>query len=127
MDANTPHFEIKEGPYAGRYEVPTEFTLGEQADMEELAGNSPARGPRMILALLFVAVRREHPTVRIDQLRLLTNDQWDAHGEEAITGPPAMQPSAENNGGGDSHESAETPATGGSPPSLTSTESSPGT
>lgn len=90
------------------YEVPEVFTLGELADMEEVAGQNydfENPGPRGLIAIAYVTIRRVDPTVTVDALRALTPDSIEGIKDEgdpsppALTGTPAAKPAGKPSSG----------------------------
>lgn len=68
------------------FEVPEagDFTFGELADMEEVAGapleTLPANSTRATLAVIYIAMRRVDPTMTVDRVRALRPDQFQMVG-----------------------------------------------
>lgn len=74
------------------YEVPDglDFTLGELADMEQVAGcpidSLPENSTRMVLALLYVTLRRNGRDVTVDDVRALRPGEFQfVEGDETPT------------------------------------------
>lgn len=79
------------------YEIPEKFTLGELADIEEIIGQEydPERpGARSTLAVVFIAMRRKNPALRLSDVRGLGAEDIAIQEDEA--GPPAQAPSEES-------------------------------
>jgi hypothetical protein len=92
------------------YLVPTTFTVGEMCDAERYFGvefGSDAAGSsmRMAAAMLWIAVRREDPTVTVDDIRNLPPDVFAAVGEEGPRPPETPEPNANNGSSGDDSDS----------------------
>lgn len=79
-----------------------DFTFGELADMEEVAGaplnQLPSGSVRATLAVMYVAMRRVDPTITVDQVRALTPDQFDFV-DEPEPGPPTAAVGEDGSGG----------------------------
>jgi hypothetical protein len=91
------------------YLVPTTFTVGEMCDAERYFGvefGSDAAGSsmRMAAAMLWIAVRREDPTVTVDDIRNLPPDVFSALGEESRP-PETLELNANNGSSGDDSDS----------------------
>lgn len=74
------------------YPVPEKLTLGEAADVEEITGQAydPGKpGAKMTLAILYVAMRRADPAVKLEDVRDLDLEGIDF--KEADAGPPAKK------------------------------------
>lgn len=78
------------------YEVPEKFTLGELADIEEIIGQGydPEKpgGARSTLAVIWIAMRRKNPQLRLEDVRNL-DAELIAVEQEAEERPPAQEPS----------------------------------
>ena len=92
------------------YPMPTSFTVGEMCDAEryfgvEFGGETGGTSMRMVAAMLWIAIRREHPnespTELINQVRDLPPEVFTVLTEpaEADAGPPEPDfASSEKNG-----------------------------
>ena len=79
------------------YPIPADLTLGEMCDAERYFGvefgENATSGVRMASALLWITIRRDDPTVTVDDIRNLPMDVFaDITGGDA--GPPAETISA---------------------------------
>jgi hypothetical protein len=111
-----------------RYTVPTTLTLGEACDVEaEVGANHDPKGPRMMAALVWIAMRRHDPTVTFEEVRELDITEIRAEADEE---PEASEESEDDAGppveGGERSESETTPALSGALSSPTSSASGPG-
>lgn len=93
------------------YEIPEKLTFGDLADIEEITGqayNPKKSGPRMMLALTYIAMRRRNPQLTIDDIRDLDFELIDFPDRGEKAGPPAEAPVAPTEETGD--ESTGTPS-----------------
>jgi hypothetical protein len=91
------------------YPVPTTFTVGEMCDAEryfgvEFGNEAVGSSMRMAAAMLWIAVRRDDPTVTVDDIRNLPPDVFSALGEESRP-PETPEPTANNGSSGDDSDS----------------------
>jgi hypothetical protein len=90
------------------YPVPTTFTVGEMCDAERYFGvefgEAATTSMRMAAAMLWIAIRREDPTVTVDDIRNLPPDVFSALGEEGPRPPETPEPNANNGSSGDGSE-----------------------
>jgi hypothetical protein len=104
--ADEPRFVLN----GKEYPVPDSFTIGEMCDAERYFGvefgESATVGARMMAAMMWIAVRREDPTVTVNDIRDLPADAFQAV-EAGDARPPEIPAS---NGNGD----AKTQSSGGS-------------
>lgn len=104
------------------YEIPTSFTLGERADMEKITGQGydmEAGGALALLAVIAVCVRRVDPSITLDELRALPDDDLIAIGEElarqkAEEEKTARPPDGTPSGSGDAERSSSDGSRSGS-------------
>jgi len=79
------------------YPLPTSFTMGELADMEEITGQDydlSKGGVKGTMALAYVAIRRADPTVTVEDIRNLGQDDIGFEGVDdnpPSTGAPASE------------------------------------
>lgn len=106
------------------YPMPDSFLMGELADMEKITGQDydlSKGGVLGTLALAYVAIRRVDPTVTVDDIRNLSQDDFEIKG--VSVSPPAggaLNGSAPSSSGTSEPDSEQTPA---KTPALTGTES----
>ena len=106
--------------------LPRELTLGEAAEVEGITGQGydfDKGGAKGMLALAFVSIRRVDPSVRLEDLEMLTGDKIDLQGPEADALPPASSTGSSENAGSSSRNGSDdsagspaaTPAATGTP------------
>lgn len=102
--ADTPVFRVN-----GReYPIPEDINLGEMCDAERYFGvefgENASTGMRMAVALLWIAIKREDPSVSVDDVRELPMDVFSEVGDVDPPALPSDAADAEKNGssGGDS-------------------------
>jgi hypothetical protein len=107
------------------YPFPTEFTLGEEAEVERITGQGydmSIPGALGLLAIAFIAVRRVDPTVRLEDIQALKPGELTLDAEDDVDVPPPFA-AGPNESGGTSNNSSDT-ASAAAPaptPALTGT------
>lgn len=103
------------------YPIPESFTLGEMCDMEQHFGvrfsDDGDLGIRGTAAILWVAIRRVDPSVKVDDIRGMDIEVLESFGLEVADQDPPVESgtvNAETSGDG-SELSAENLANGQSP------------
>jgi hypothetical protein len=120
--AETPRFT-----YNGEeYELATDLTLGESEQLEEYAtGRNGAMLPlKSRNWFVWHTICKRHPEVTIEEVLMIPLSDLE---EVGAVDPPVLPLPVVRNGSDAQHESEETLETGGSPPSLISTDSTLGT
>lgn len=118
------------------YAVPTSFDIGEIVDAERFFGvdfSAENQSARAAAANLYIAIRREDPTVTVEDIRALPLEVFKAIGTDEV---PENPPSAEDDSGlsepsgqSSAQPSAitQSPSDTGSPGSDTGSVSAPAT
>jgi hypothetical protein len=107
------------------YPIPTEFDIGELWDMERYFGvvfgeETPPSGVAYIASLLYIALRRDDPTITVDDIRALPSDVF-VEMAEVDARPPDSEPESETSpdpSGSDSNTDSDAQANGQSPTGI---------
>jgi hypothetical protein len=89
------------------YPVPDDLTLGEMCDAERYFGvefgEQQSSGMRMMAALLWIAIRREDPSVEVEDIRALPLETFSQPpvGDADPPTPTGSEPAASNGSSGD--------------------------
>jgi hypothetical protein len=91
------------------YPAPTSFTVGEMCDAEryfgvEFGSEIGNSSMRMAAAMLWIAIRRDDPTVTVDDIRNLPPEVFTAVAEGPRP-PETSEPNAQNGSSGDGSDS----------------------
>jgi hypothetical protein len=82
------------------YSLPTEFTLGEMCDAERFfgveIGNPTSSGARLAAAVIWIAVKRDDPSVTPEDIRDLPLDVLESLAVGDDTNPPAADSSEQS-------------------------------
>lgn len=109
-----------------RYSLATNLTMGEMCDAEQFFGVSfgdPNAGMsiRMAAALMFISIRRQDPSVLVEDIRDLPAEVFESWLAEGDVGPPA-----EENSGASEHSGLASGNGGVSQGDLPENTGSPG-
>lgn len=96
-----------------KYPIPDSFTLGELADMEKITGQGydhEQGGALGLLALAYVAMRRERKNVTVDDIRSLGPDDITTEGGDASPpSPTGNEDSKQTSSPGSANDSEQAP------------------
>ena len=89
-----------------RYSLAADLTMGEMCDAEQFFGVSfgdPDAKPsiRLAAALMFLSIRRQDPTVTVEDIRSLPADVFESFLAAGDAGPPAEENSESNASSGE--------------------------
>lgn len=121
-ESTTPPVFVVNGK---EYPIPSDFDLGEMCDAEQFFAvdfNDPRDSARDVAALIYIAVRRVDPTVRVEDIRkipaselqtimktLKTSREVDARPPDSAEKPPETSepPVSGSSSGGDDSETGQ--------------------
>ncbi len=91
--------------YGKEYSIPEDFNIGEICDAEEqfgvVLGDSTKLGVRAAAAMMWIAIRRQDPTVTVEDIKAMPLDIFQSvitEDEESPLGQPTVESSTSSGG-----------------------------